>query len=145
MFVKEVIAIKDHIIGAEGWVNPAHRRRWIGMGTVVLLRSGLQHLENIEKKLVEKLEEIGPQNVAEVVFTVGRSTQGLYLRIEFLQPNSQISDSSKVETTKTREIGVSCVGEYAEVDLIPITLEISFKAQGDKCDASVQTGTPLQF
>ncbi|KAK6756953.1 hypothetical protein RB195_015026 [Necator americanus] len=99
----------------------------------------------IEKKLVEKLEEIGPQNVAEVVFTVGRSTQGLYLRIEFLQPNSQISDSSKVETTKTREIGVSCVGEYAEVDLIPITLEISFKAQGDKCDASVQTGTPLQF
>ncbi|EYC03690.1 hypothetical protein Y032_0092g2566 [Ancylostoma ceylanicum] len=97
----------------------------------------------IERNLLNKLMELGPRNVSEVAFAVGRCSQGSYPRIDFRQP-PRLSDEAKLARSVSQEIGVSCSGDFISADANPIILEVRFKANGDKCDVCIQTGAPLR-
>ncbi|EYC03691.1 hypothetical protein Y032_0092g2566 [Ancylostoma ceylanicum] len=60
----------------------------------------------IERNLLNKLMELGPRNVSEVAFAVGRCSQGSYPRIDFRQP-PRLSDEAKLARSVSQEIGVS--------------------------------------
>ncbi|CAJ0589900.1 unnamed protein product [Cylicocyclus nassatus] len=137
------------------------------MSSAILLRSDLEHLEDVEQNLLKRLSEIGARDISEIAFAVGRSSEGLYLRIDFMPYVDKISEQvskkssedkavaatnvaakhapmAPTEKTLSNDVGVSCCGDFAGVDDVPITLEIHFKTYGSKGDVCIQTGTPTQ-
>nr|CDJ82933.1 unnamed protein product [Haemonchus contortus] len=115
------------------------------MATMTInLQTDLSHLHEATPEILEALTKIGPQNIGEVKFVVGRSMQGCYLRLDFLPfpvPLPVVDSSPRPK--KYEEIGVSCCGDFPNLDFgALITSGIIYEVNGNKCDTSIQTGKP---
>ncbi|KAK6049023.1 hypothetical protein COOONC_13472 [Cooperia oncophora] len=107
--------------------------------TTVNLQSDLSHLHEVTPQILKTLGKIGPQNISEIKFAVGRSVQGCYLRLDFL-PVPVIS--VEMPPIRYAEIGVSCCGDFRNSDDTLTTSSIHYEENGSKCDISIQTGRP---
>ncbi|KAK5973357.1 hypothetical protein GCK32_019253 [Trichostrongylus colubriformis] len=105
------------------------------------LQSDLSQLHEITPQILRTLSKIGPQNISEVKFTVGKSTQGCYLRLDFLPfPESAVEMPM---VTKYADVGVTCCGDFPAPSGNLTTHGIDYDGNENKCDISIQTGQPL--
>ncbi|KAK6013413.1 hypothetical protein OSTOST_21272 [Ostertagia ostertagi] len=88
--------------------------------------------------ILRTLSKIGPQNISEIKFAVGRSKQGCYLRLDFLP-----APAVNVEALPRKyvETGVSCCGDFPFDDNLT-TCGLFYEGNETKCDVSIQTGRP---
>ncbi|WKY10079.1 hypothetical protein Q1695_002433 [Nippostrongylus brasiliensis] len=105
-------------------------------GTTINLRAEPSDLSEVTPNILQALQKVGPQNISEMKFTIGKSSQGVYLRFDFLphqieEPSAESGAVDVAVSLRQQSFIVDSMSE-TEMDKVSNILPTSKSGQGDK-------------